>query len=76
MTVEYLARLEPGWFVLDVMRAKPREKNWLALMIDVDPDELKTASAMFRHYFMFEPLTTSQGTAGCARDGFAFRAGI
>jgi hypothetical protein len=41
MTVEYLARLEPGWFVLDVMQAKAREKNWLALMIDVDPEELK-----------------------------------
>jgi hypothetical protein len=41
MKYEYVDRLEPGWFVLDVMRVKAREPKWVALMIDVDPDELK-----------------------------------
>jgi hypothetical protein len=39
--IPYVDRLEPGWFVLDVMRVKAREPKWVALMIDVDPDELK-----------------------------------
>jgi len=40
--IEYLDRPPPGWFVLDVMRADSKGKwGWCALMIDVDPDELK-----------------------------------
>lgn len=30
-----------GWFVLDVMKAGGRKWDWGALMIDVDPDQLK-----------------------------------
>ena len=37
----YLDRLTPDWIVLDVMRATSRKWNWVALMIDVDPDDLK-----------------------------------
>lgn len=29
------------WFVLDVMKTAPRSREWCALMIDVDPKELK-----------------------------------
>jgi hypothetical protein len=39
--IKYLDRLPPNLFVLDVMREKPRKQDWVALMIDVHPDELK-----------------------------------
>jgi hypothetical protein len=31
----------PGWFVLDVMRTETGKWDWVALMIDVDPEELR-----------------------------------
>jgi hypothetical protein len=45
--ISYLDQPPAGWFILDVMqrhtdenpRRQPRE--WSALMVDVDPDELK-----------------------------------
>jgi hypothetical protein len=40
-TIEYLDRPPTGWFVLDVMRSNSRKHDWVALMIDVHPDELK-----------------------------------
>jgi hypothetical protein len=41
MTVsEYLDHLQPGWFALDVVRGKARGRDWVALMIDVHPDDL------------------------------------
>ena len=30
-----------GWHALDVMRKQSRSRDWVALMIDVHPDELK-----------------------------------
>jgi hypothetical protein len=39
--IEYLDRPPVGWFALDVMRARRRKWDWCALMIDVQPDELK-----------------------------------
>jgi hypothetical protein len=36
---EYLDRPPAGWFVLDVMRTKWRKWDWVALMIDVNPDD-------------------------------------
>jgi hypothetical protein len=38
MTTEYLDWPEPGWFALGVMRRKARKWDWVALMVDVDPD--------------------------------------
>jgi hypothetical protein len=39
---EYLDRPPTGWFVLDVMKTgNGRKWDWCALVIDVDPDELK-----------------------------------
>jgi hypothetical protein len=35
--IEYLDRPPAGWFVLE----KVRGRNWVALMIDVDPAALK-----------------------------------
>lgn len=48
MTIEYLDRPPPGWFVLDVMKAKSTRKwDWVALMVDVDPDDLKNCVCEF-----------------------------
>jgi len=37
---EYLDCPPTGWFALDVMR-KGKQKSWVALMVDVHPDELR-----------------------------------
>jgi hypothetical protein len=31
----------PGWFVLDVMQRELDGQDWVALMIDTDPDDLQ-----------------------------------
>jgi hypothetical protein len=38
-----------AWFVLDVMRRdqNPRGRDWSALMVDVDPEELKNCTCQF-----------------------------
>jgi hypothetical protein len=42
--IEYLDQPPPGWFVLDVMPAKEgRTRDWVALMVDVHPDEYAAA---------------------------------
>jgi hypothetical protein len=45
--IEYLDRPAPGWFVLDVMQCEARGKDWAALMVDVDPDDLKNCTCDF-----------------------------
>jgi hypothetical protein len=55
MTVEYHDRPEPGWFVLDVMRKESRKRDWVALMIDVDPDDLKNCACNFPAKFYVHP---------------------
>ncbi len=37
-----------GWFALDIMRQEARKWDWVALMIDVCPDDLKTCTCEFR----------------------------
>jgi hypothetical protein len=38
--IEYRDRPAPGnWFALDVLRATSRKWDWVALMVDIDPDE-------------------------------------
>jgi hypothetical protein len=39
--IKYLDRLPPGWFTLEVMREEPRKQDWVALMVDVHPDEYR-----------------------------------
>jgi hypothetical protein len=39
--IEFVNRPPAGWFVFDVMRENARTPNWVALMFDVDPDELR-----------------------------------
>ena len=43
--VEYLDRPPAGWFALDVMKEHSRKWDWVALMIDVHPDELQHCTA-------------------------------
>jgi len=39
--IEYLDCPPPGWFALSMMREKARKRDWVALIVDVHPDELK-----------------------------------
>jgi hypothetical protein len=58
-TKEYLDRPPSGWFVLDVMRRESRKGNWVALMVDVHPDELKhcqcTTAFLYVHPNEYKP---------------------
>jgi hypothetical protein len=53
--IEYLDRPPSGWFPLDVMRATPRKWDWCALMVDVDPDDLKHCVVEFPALFYVHP---------------------
>jgi hypothetical protein len=55
--VEYLDQPPSGWFVLDVMRRdeNSRTREWAALMVDVDPDELKNCTCDFPALFYVHP---------------------
>ena len=53
--IEQLDRRLAGWFVLDVMREKSRKWDWVALMVDVDPDDLKTCTCDFPALFYVHP---------------------
>jgi hypothetical protein len=37
--IEYLDRPPTGWFALDLMQRKARSLDWVALMVDYDPDD-------------------------------------
>ena len=51
MTVrtEYLDQAPRDWFVLDVMRKEARKRDWVMLMIDVDPDDFVKNSSLKAH---------------------------
>ena len=53
--IEYLDRPAPGWFALDVMRRDKRKWDWAALMVDVDPDDLKNHACDFPALFYVNP---------------------
>ena len=38
---EYIDSPPPGWFVLDVMQRELDGQDWVALMIDTDPDDFQ-----------------------------------
>jgi hypothetical protein len=61
MTTEYLDRMEPGWFALDVMKAKARGRDWVALLIDIDPDELENCECDFPAKFYVHPKDYKPG---------------
>jgi len=43
------------WFVLGVVREESRKWDWTALLIDVDPDELKNCACEFPALFYVHP---------------------
>jgi hypothetical protein len=53
--IKYLDQPPPGWFVLDVMKQKETERDWSALMIDVDPDDLANCTCEFPALFYVHP---------------------
>ena len=55
MLIEYIDRPPAGWFALDVMRKEARKWDWVALMVDVHPDDLKTCTCNFPALFYVHP---------------------
>lgn len=55
MTIEYLDKPPVGWFPLDVMPQDDNKREWTALMINVDPDELKVCICEFPALFHVHP---------------------
>jgi hypothetical protein len=53
--IEYLDQPPVGWFVLDVMRQDENPRGWAALMVDVEPDELKKCICEFPALFYVHP---------------------
>lgn len=53
--VEYAPKPPAGWFILDVMRREDRGRDWVALMIDVNPDDLSTCVCEFPALFYVHP---------------------
>jgi hypothetical protein len=62
--VKYLDQPPAGWFVLEVMRTDedPRGRDWTALMVDVDPDELKKCNCDFPALFYVHPKDYRPGS--------------
>ncbi|MCW5692931.1 MAG: hypothetical protein KIT48_11260 [Pseudolabrys sp.] len=60
--LEFLEGPAPGWFPLDVMQeGNGRKGGWVALMIDVDPDELKHCATEFPALFYVHPKEYQPG---------------
>lgn len=62
MSVEYIDRPAPGWFALDVMRAGSRKWDWVALLVNVDPVELKHCTCDFPALFYVHPKDYRPGS--------------
>lgn len=60
-TVETLDLPPAGWHALDVMKEHGRKPDWVALMIDVHPDDLKTCACEFPALFYVHPKTYRPG---------------
>jgi hypothetical protein len=71
--IEYLDRVPAGWFVLDVMRKETRKWDWVALVIDVNPDDLKNCACDFPALFMFTPKSIAPVNVKHGSNGLAFR---
>jgi len=71
--IQYLDRLPAGWFVLDVMRQKSRGCDWVALAVDVDPDDLKNHACDFPALFYVHPKEHRPGERKAQHNGSVFR---
>jgi hypothetical protein len=72
-TIEYLDRPPAGWFALDVMRKEARKWDWVVLMVDVDPDDLKTCTCNFPALLCAHPKDYRPVNVKLSNDGCAFR---
>jgi hypothetical protein len=54
-SLQFLDLPPPGWFVLGVMKKDSRGWDWVALMVDVDPDEIRTKGRTFRECWVPVP---------------------
>jgi hypothetical protein len=52
---KYLEQPPADWFVLDVMQSGARGRDWSALMVDVDPNDLKNCACEFPALFYVDP---------------------
>jgi len=52
---EFLDRPPAGWFVLNVARKAARKWDWVVLMVDVAPDDLKNCACDFPALFYVDP---------------------
>jgi hypothetical protein len=62
MDIAELDRPPPGWFALDVMKKDGRKWDWVALMVDVPPDDLKTRTCAFPALFYVHPKDYRPGS--------------
>jgi hypothetical protein len=53
--VENLDQPPSGWFVLDVMKREERGREWVAPMVDIDPDDIKNCTCEFPSLFYVRP---------------------
>jgi hypothetical protein len=53
--IKYLDRPPAGWFALDVVRIEAGKSDWVVLMVDVHPDDLKTCTCDFPALFYVHP---------------------
>jgi hypothetical protein len=69
MRMEYLDRPPAGWFVVEVMpkKAKRGKRDWVALMMDVDPDEIERSVVQiaFRSAWVSIPGQHSKRADAC-----------
>lgn len=55
MVVQFADAPPAGWFILDVMRQDGHRYDWAALMIDVEPEDLKDCFCSFPALFYVHP---------------------
>ena len=60
--IEYLDRPPAGWHALDVMKEHSRKRDWVALMVDVPPDDLKACACEFPALFYVHPKEYRPGS--------------
>lgn len=70
-TITTLDRPPAGWFALNVSRKNSRAWDWVALMVDVEPDELKHCACAFPARFYVHPNECRPAEGRTARQCWA-----
>ena len=60
--LEYLDRVPSGRFVLDVVREENKRLHWVALVVNVELDEIKNCQCAFPALFYVDPKDYQPGT--------------